>query len=175
MAAQGTGRPSKYKTEFARLAFWIARTGATDKEIAAELGVAESTLHLWKKKYSDFSEALKNGKEAPDNQVEAALFKRAIGFEYEETKITAFRDNNGDTIQRVEKTTKQIAPDTTACIFHLKNRRPEKWRDKQQFDINKENGLDEKAANEFEGNPEAESMLVKLYRIKRGVGKSGSE
>lgn len=33
----------------------------------------------------------------------------------------------------VERKTKEIAPDTTAQIFWLKNRKPETWRDKQEL------------------------------------------
>ncbi|BBI32355.1 transposase [Cohnella abietis] len=32
----------------------------------------------------------------------------------------------------VEEKTKEVSPDTTAQIFWLKNRRPDKWRDKQE-------------------------------------------
>ncbi len=49
------------------------------------------------------------------------LFKRAIGYEYEEITM-----NNGIENKRVMK---HITPDVTACIFWLKNRKPEKWRD----------------------------------------------
>ena len=34
----------------------------------------------------------------------------------------------------VEEKTKEVAPDTTAAIFWLKNRKPAQWRDKQQVE-----------------------------------------
>lgn len=38
----------------------------------------------------------------------------------------------------VERKTKDVAPDTTAQIFWLKNRRPDIWRDKQNVEFNGE-------------------------------------
>ena len=50
------------------LAAW-ARDGLTDKEIAERMGIARSTLNLWKKKFSVISDALKKGKEITDIEV----------------------------------------------------------------------------------------------------------
>lgn len=60
------------------LAAW-ARDGLTDEQIAHNMGIAYSTLRVWKEKYSALSAALKKNKEIADAQVENALFKRAIG------------------------------------------------------------------------------------------------
>lgn len=61
-----------------------ARDGLTDKQIAHNIGVTEQTLNVWKKKYPSLFESLKRGKEVIDRQVENALLKRALGYEYEE-------------------------------------------------------------------------------------------
>jgi hypothetical protein len=120
------GRPTTYRAEYARLGFWMAQAGKTNEEIAAELGVAESTFYCWLKKHPKFTEALKAGREEPDRLVEQSLFQRAIGYDYEEVKIIT-----GDN-PRTETTMKQKAPDVVAQIFWLKNRRPDRWRDKQE-------------------------------------------
>jgi len=103
-----------------------ARDGDTDKTIAAKLGVSEVTLNKWKKEKPLFLEALKKGKEVVDRQVENALLKNALGYEYEEETVT----NKGDvvTIRKYQH------PNTTAQIFWLKNRKPQEWRDKQQIE-----------------------------------------
>ena len=124
---KGAGRPTRYRVEFERLGHWMARSGLTNSEIAAELNVAESTLYNWMQRHPRFLEALKEGREEPDRQVEQSLFDRAIGYEYTETKIV----KEAGKITRVERTTKFQNPDTTACIFWLKNRRPDRWRDHQ--------------------------------------------
>ena len=108
-----------------------ARDGLTDKQVAHNMNIAESTLHDWKKKYSVLSESLKRGKEVVDRQVENALLKRALGYEFKETTQELTEDG-----MRVTKViTKQQAPDTTAQIFWLKNRKPQEWRDKQETEI----------------------------------------
>ena len=61
-----------------------ARDGLTDEQIADNIGISRSTLNSWKDKYSDISDTLKRGKEVVDRQVENALLKRALGYEYTE-------------------------------------------------------------------------------------------
>ena len=102
-----------------------ARGGLTDEQIAKNIGIATSTFYEWKKKELEFSEALKKGKEVIDFEVENALLKRALGYEYEEEIY-----ENGILTKKVKK---QVAPDTTAQRFWLKNRQVKKWRDKVEI------------------------------------------
>ena len=115
-----------------RLEAW-ARDGLTDEQIAARIGITTSTLYDWKNKYSEFSEALKRGKEVVDIEVENALLKRALGYDYTEERVERSQDGGKKSIKTVQ-TVKNIPPDTTAQIFWLKNRRPDRWRDKQQIE-----------------------------------------
>ena len=108
-----------------------ARDGLTDEQIAENMGIVASTLYEWKKQYSEISEALKSGKEVVDRQVENALLKRALGYEYEEVKE---KYENGFCVERTI-TKKEVVPDTTAQIFWLKNRKPQQWRDKQEVTV----------------------------------------
>ena len=62
-----------------------ARDGLTDEQIAYNMGINKATLYRWKEKYCDICDALKRGKEVVDRQVENALLKRALGYEYTET------------------------------------------------------------------------------------------
>jgi len=121
---------TKYREEYIKLVRWMARAGLTDKEIAEEIGIQRSTLNNWKKRYPEFAEALKQGKDVIDDMVEDALLKRALGYEYEETKIIA----EDKKVKQVVKTKKSFIPDTTAQIFWLKNRRPDKWRDRRDIE-----------------------------------------
>lgn len=99
-----------------------ARDGLIDEQIAHNMGITTKTLYEWKNKYSEISGALKKGKEVIDRQVENALLKRALGYAYDETTY-----EDGVETKRVKK---EVAPDTTAQIFWLKNRKPAEWRDK---------------------------------------------
>lgn len=103
-----------------------ARDGLTDEQIAKNIGINSSTLYDWKKKHSQISEALKRGKEVVDTEVENALLKRALGYEYVEERFEKSEKDGEKTIRIVKK----VLPDTAAQIFWLKNRRPDKWREK---------------------------------------------
>lgn len=115
-----------------KLEAW-ARDGLIDEQIAENIGINPATLYDWKKKYPEISESLKKGKEVVDIEVENALLKRALGYEYTETKTEEYIVE-GVPVKRVTKTVKEVVPDTTAQIFWLKNRRPEQWRDKQDIE-----------------------------------------
>ena len=106
-----------------------ARDGLTDEQIAGNIGINTSTLYDWKNKFPKISEALKNGKEVVDIQVENALLKRALGYDFQETRVEK-SDKDGTKIIQILK---HIPADTTAQIFWLKNRRPDKWRDKPEI------------------------------------------
>lgn len=127
------GRTSKYETEvkpkMPLIEAWC-RDGATDEIIAEKLEIALSTFYEYKKKYPEFSEALKRNKEFVDAEVENSLLKRALGYDYEEVTYEC-----GLEVKRVKK---RALPDTTAQIFWLKNRKPTVWRDKQEDRTNDE-------------------------------------
>lgn len=120
-------RPSKYHThvqpKLDLVKGWAA-DGLSNEQIADNLGIATSTFHEYRKEFSEFSDAIKKGKEMSDYQVQNALFETAKGFSYYEETTNAIGD-----VVRVEKYAK---PNTTAQIFWLKNRCPEKWRDKSE-------------------------------------------
>ncbi len=113
------------------IASW-ARDGLSDKQIAHNMDVSLSTLKVWKKKYVSISAALKKGKEIVDVEVENALHKRAMGYDYPE--ITEERIINKETKETelvvTKVVTKHQAGDVTAQIIWLKNRKPDVWRDK---------------------------------------------
>ena len=103
-----------------------ARDGLTDEQLAHNMEIVPSTLYAWKQKHPEISEALKKGKEVVDIEVENALLKRAKGFAYLEEK----QEIDAAGRKTITKTVKQVAPDVGAAVFWLKNRRPDKWRDK---------------------------------------------
>lgn len=112
-----------------RIQGW-ARDGLVDAQIAGNIGVAVQTLYEWCRRFPSISEALKKGKAPVDIEVENALLKRALGYEYEET-VTEIEEVNGKPKKHIRKVMKHMPPDATAMIFWLKNRRPDRWRDKQ--------------------------------------------
>ena len=109
-----------------------ARNGLADEQIAKNIGISRSTLNEWKRKFPLISDTLKKGKEIVDTEVENALLKKALGGTF--TEVTKERVLNTVTntheLVVTKSVTKDIPPDVTAQIFWLKNRCPEKWRDK---------------------------------------------
>ena len=131
------GRPTKYKEEYCEQAYKLCLLGATDAKLADFFVVNEDTINKWKIDYPQFSESLKRGKDDADAVIAQSLFHRAKGYSHPEDKIF-----NDDGSAMVVPTTKHYPPDTTACIFWLKNRQKDKWRDKTESEITGANGAD---------------------------------
>lgn len=122
-------RPSKYQPDFARQAEQLCQLGATDMEVADFFEVDVRTIYRWKHDYPEFCQALNTGKAAADERVTHALYQRAVGYEQDAVKI--FMPAGADAPVYAAYREK-VAPDTTAAIFWLKNRRPDLWRDRHE-------------------------------------------
>lgn len=132
------GRPTDYKAEYAEQARKLCQLGATDQEIADFFEVNVRTVYRWKANHDEFCQALKAGKEVADERVERSLFQKATGYEQDAVKIFM---PAGATEPVYAEYREKLAPDTTACIFWLKNRRPDLWRDKTQQEHSGEVGF----------------------------------
>lgn len=107
----------------------MSELGAVDTEIAAALGVSLACLNVWKGKHPEIVESLKLGKEQPDKRVKRSLYQRAMGYSHPEIDIRTVTLPNGGGSEIVKTPIiKHYPPDTTACIFWLKNRMPEEFR-----------------------------------------------
>lgn len=97
-----------------------AREGVREIDMCKELGISETTFNEYKHQYPKLKEALKS-KKAFIGDLENALAKRALGFEYEETKVVYKKDADGELIESHEKTTKYYPPSVAALSLYLKN------------------------------------------------------
>lgn len=122
-------RPSKFKPEFIEQAAKLCKLGATDVEVADFFEIDARTLYRWKADNEAFCQSLKAGKIEADERVERSLYAKAIGYSYDAVKIF---NHQGVIIEAPYR--EHVAPDTTACIFWLKNRKPAEWRDKQEME-----------------------------------------
>jgi hypothetical protein len=132
----GGGRATLYRRAYCRIVKVLCERGATDREIAEVIGVALPTLYEWRNRHKEFSLAWAAGKEAADQRVERALFKRALGYEEEAVKIFM---PAGAAEPVYAPYTEKIAPDVTAQIFWLKSRKSE-WREKAMLEITGKDG-----------------------------------
>ena len=149
------GRKSKYdeyvKPYLKQITEW-ARSGATENEICTALGISQSTFYEYKKQFSELSNALRMGRQTVILNVKAALYRKAIGFEYEEKRGV----KKGDKVVSTEVFKRYSPPDTTAAAMLLRNYE-EEWRDKDsvQTDFKRQELEIKKAlaeANNFDVN-----------------------
>lgn len=126
------GRPNKYETHvkprFEDIKKWL-NLGATEKEIAKNLGIADSTFMDYKNRFPEFSDFLKENRKQPVEEIKAAMLKRALGFQYTEKKtikqkIVIKGDNEENipaTLIKTEETIKTALPDPTCGLILLKH------------------------------------------------------
>lgn len=121
------GRPNKYESDvkprFNEIKEWL-QSGATEKEVAENLGVHKSVFCKYKNQYKELNDLCKNARKKPVQEIKAALYKRAIGFNYNETKLTEDSEGNW----KKETYTKAALPDPTAAMMLLKHwDKDEEW------------------------------------------------
>ena len=128
-----------------------ARDGLTDKQIAKNIGVSEKSFTTWKSRFPSIVSALKKGKAPVDLQVENALLKSALGHVVTlkkpiKVKIEKQKVGEGKVVEeRIHYVDEEVyvPPQVVAQIFWLKNRRPDKWRDRPQEGANTETAVDD--------------------------------
>ena len=91
---------------------WL-KQGVPAGELALRLGISPSSLRRYRQREPEFAALFEDVREKEDDLVEAALLKRATGYE------------NADG--------KEIPPDVRAAVFWLKNRRPQEWKDRREL------------------------------------------
>lgn len=143
----------------AKIEKW-ANDGLTDEQIAHNMGVGYRTFCEWKVKYSQIQQSLKKGKEPADQIVENALFKSATGFSVKLRKPVKVRRRGGNEEVEYHEEEMFIAPNVTAQIYWLKNRRRDRWKDKPE-----ESGTNEQVSE----------ILQSIYDMKKGNGNDSVE
>ena len=137
----------------------IGSLGGTTKMLARALDVNESSVKDWLRKNERLATALKDEKAKADAAVEKSLYQRALGYSHKDVDIRVIEGKLVKT-----KIVKHYPPDTTACIYWTKNRRPDLWRDVQRLEHTGKDG--EKLFNNAEG---ASLSDLKGELIRRGA------
>lgn len=135
--ARGKSAPWLEEEGLLRIEGW-AMDGCTDQEIAKNMGIAYSTLRVWRDSFPAISAALKRARDVADRQVEHRLFDMTQGYTVEVKKVFKVKKEHYDEKGRKVVTEElqsaveevHIPANVTAQIFWMKNRKPEKWREK---------------------------------------------
>lgn len=146
---------SKYKSEYSEQAYKLCLLGARNEDLAKFFGINTKTIYNWQATIEEFAEALRQGKEHADAAVAESLFKRALGYNYTSQKVVL---NKSTKLHETVEYEAHQPSDTVACIFWLKNRRPDLWRDVRQHELGRagdfaalsDEELRERAASEVE-------------------------
>lgn len=129
------GRPSSYDPEHCKWAQKLCALGATVRDVADFFEISVQTLYNWGYEHPEFMESLKVGKQEADERVQQSLYRRATGYTFDSVKIFPPRmTEDGPSEPIVVPYVEHVPPDTTACIFWLKNRQAKDWRDKNHVE-----------------------------------------
>ena len=91
---------------------------ATQRQVAEYLGITEKTIIKLRKIHPKLNNAFQYGDEELKHKLLDAVYRRAIGFEYEETQ-TVIEETKTGTKKRITKFKKQSLPDIAAIKYLL--------------------------------------------------------
>lgn len=140
--AEKVGKKERYKDlvepRLDEIKKWI-ENGSTNNEIMDSLGIGKSAFYSYVKKYPEFANIIKNRKK-PVEEIKNALYRRAVGFKYTETKVVKARVKYPELLKstliglgidlgefenpieiKTETYTKQALPDPASCMILLKH------------------------------------------------------
>lgn len=128
------------------------RDGHTEKQLATEiLGVRPETLCVWKSRFPQLKQAIKEGQAPIPDRIEDALYSRCEWTQKDEVVEEITEHPDGTTTKHKKVTKRWYPPDTTLIIFALKNLKREKFteRGQQRIQLTESDPLS-KAFEEFE-------------------------
>lgn len=122
------------------------REGDSNILACKKVGISEETFYTWINDKPEFSESLKKARkefrETIVQTLEQSLWKRAAGYEIEESKNEYRTLKDGSKVLvKSSKITKHFPPDTGALIFALTNLDPENWKNRQDNRLSVDDGI----------------------------------
>jgi hypothetical protein len=137
MAGRKNAYDDKIKPNLEKIRHWLSE-GYSHQQIYEMIGVKKTSFYKYqnpsnKKFYkTEFANILKTSKEVLQIKLEDALYKEAMGYEYEETHVEiedhTTLQGNTRTRKKQKKIKKYARPNSNLLIFVLCNKWPEKWR-----------------------------------------------
>lgn len=122
------------------------REGDSNILACKKVGISKETFYTWINDKPDFSNSLKKARkefrETIVQTLEQSLWKRAAGYEIEESKNEYRTLKDGSKVLvKSSKITKHFPPDTGALIFALTNLDPENWKNRQDNRLSVDDGI----------------------------------
>jgi hypothetical protein len=147
-------RISEYDEHYPEIAYQLSAKGVSRRVIGAVFGVCSDTVRSWERQYPRFAKALLQGKKDACEEVESALFRRAVGYDLENTVIQTTRTSNRKSgkpseVMTTTKSVTHVPPSPPALIFFLCNRAPDRWRTVRKREM-EQGSLPEVPAKEIE-------------------------
>lgn len=148
-----TGRPSSYDPKYVEMldAATPAEYGAaTMNQIADFLKVKYNAMREWMTAHPEFAAAVSRARAKVDEDVENAFFRTTQGFKVSVVKQRLTRD--GSVVDTEEEV--YIPPSTAAAQFWLRNRAPDRWKEKVEVETTVKGSFTdmvEQALREIEG------------------------
>lgn len=115
---------------------WM-QDGCTLTDLATRMGISRATLRSWRAKHQELDDAINEGAIPADDGAENSLYKRVTGMTVTERHYEERYCKETQQFEKVlvKEVVKELPPDTKACIYWLQNRRPDKWKDKREIDL----------------------------------------
>jgi hypothetical protein len=112
------------------------KNGLTEEEIYTRLGISNYAWYKYKNEHNELNETIKNGDQNLIFELEKTLYKKALGYQFTETKTIYQENAKGNVNKKIETTIKSVIPSDTALIFSLTNLKPKKWKHKREMELN---------------------------------------
>jgi len=106
----------------------LARAGLTVEQVSDVLGVPVKRFSAQLKRDRVLGAMFNRGKAEADRLVAESLFRRALGFSYDEITIESSVDGEGAVTAKEKRTRKFIPPDVQAQMAWLTNRDGQNWK-----------------------------------------------
>ena len=150
------GRKSGFNEKAKETILRLIKEGKTEEQIAEVIGVCAKTLANWKGKHPELLHAVREARLIADEVVEASLFRRAVGYSHPEQKVF---NCEGQII--THEIVKHHPPDTQAAMFWLRNRQPERWKEKTEGDVTVNNNVNVEKLTDEQLNARIAEKLAK--------------